>query len=219
MTVPAPKADGVANPPAEVVPPVQDPAKAPESVKQDPPPEGKAETEVTPKPPEKSESKPAGALAAYELKAPENSLLSAAHIESLKAYAKDKGYSNDQAQALLERESIAAQASIETINQAAQVQSAKWLEEAKADKEIGGEKFAQSCEIASHALDVLFPGIEIRKFMDQTGFGNNPQILKGFVKIGKMLQPDKFNQAPGQMPPKRDTLKTMYDHPTSQQKN
>jgi len=207
--------------PAEVVtpPPVQDPAKAPDGATPDPKPaEGAPPVVEPPKPDDTSQSKPDGAPAAIELKVPENSLLSQAHIDALKSYAKEKGLTNEQAQVHLEREHNAVKVGIEVMNQKAQAQSKAWLAEAQADKEIGGDKFAENVETANHALDTLFPGMDIRKFMDTTGFGNHPTILKGFVKIGKMLQPDKFNQPKGTPPIKKDAVKTMYDHPTSQQK-
>jgi hypothetical protein len=40
----------------------------------------------------------------YDLKLPEASLLDASHVEKLTAFAKERGLSNDEAQALLERE-------------------------------------------------------------------------------------------------------------------
>src|SRR3972149_1235780 len=43
----------------------------------------------------------------YELKLPEGSQLDQARIDSLSAYAKEKGLSNEQAQAILDRESDA----------------------------------------------------------------------------------------------------------------
>src|SRR5688572_20896218 len=43
----------------------------------------------------------------YDLKLPEGSLLEAAQMEKISAYAKEKGLSNEQAQELLERENDA----------------------------------------------------------------------------------------------------------------
>lgn len=202
-----------------VVVPDADPSKAADAAKPgDKAAEGSAKSPDSKDPAQKpTDSKPAGAPESYDLKVPENSFLSADHLDSLKTYAKEKGLSNDDAQALLQREHDAAQATIDVVQKRSEIQSQAWLAEAKADKEIGGDNFPKTVELANHALNSLFPGVEIRKFMDATGFGNNPVVLRGFAKIGKMLKPDAIVQPGGQPPPKKDPVKTMYDHPTSQQ--
>ncbi len=221
----AQKLGDVANPPANpppvvnppdanaVVPPVKPADAVPPVV---PPVDGVKPPES---PPDDKSKQALGAPDKYVLKVPENSHLSDAHVESLKAYAKEKGMTNDAAQSLLEREHNASKASIDSITQKAELQSQAWLKEAKADKEIGGDNFPKTVELANHALNSLFPGSEIRAFMDATGFGNNPVVLRGFAKIGKMLTPGSIVQPNGQPPPKKDPAKTMYDHPSSQQKS
>lgn len=221
----APKPGGVitppanppaATPPANTVVPPANPADAVPPVV--PPVDGaKPPAEVIP--PDDKSKEAAGAPDKYDLKVPENSLLSDAHVETLKAYAKEKGLNNTEAQALLERENNAGKASIESIQQRAELQSQAWLKEAKADKEIGGDKFAQTVELANHALNTLFPDPEMRKFMDASGLGNKASVLKGFAAIGKLMKPDSMVQPNGNPPPKKDPVKTMYDHPTSQPKS
>lgn len=174
-----------------------------------------------PKPdPAAPEEKPAGDESVvpekYDLKKPENSLLSDAHLEALAAHAKEQGLSQEQAQTLLERDESAAQAGVQAMQDRAAQLSKQWLDQAKADPEIGGDKFEESVTLANRALEELFPGIEIRKFMDASGFGNHPSILKGFTKIGKMLQPEKIVQATSQPPARPPMEKRLYDHPTSQ---
>lgn len=216
----APAATAPAVSTAEAKPAVESAAKASDDAK--PPVNTEAKPASESKPSDsKTNDKPAGVPEKYDLKVPENSLLSAAHVEAISNFAKEKGFTNEQAQVLLERENSAAQAGVESMNQKAKQLGAQWLNEAKADKEIGGEKFAENVMTANSALDALFPGVEIRKFMDQTGLGNNPVVLKGFVKIGNMLKNDTIHRPTTQPVPKTsiakqdDTIKKMYDHPTS----
>ncbi len=151
----------------------------------------------------------------YELKLPENSPLNASHLDALASLAKEQGLSQAQAQAMLERDSASATAGVEFMRAKAEQMSKQWLEEAKADPDFGGAKFEENVSLASRALDELFPGVEIRKFMDVSGLGNHPSMLKGFAKIGRMLHPEKII-GNGAQPPDRAPLKhRMYDHPTS----
>jgi len=220
----AQKPAGVINPadtkPVEVKPDV-DPSKAADAAK----PGDKAPEASADKPDSKAdEVKPkdaAGAPESYDLKVPEKSLLSEAHVESLKAYAKEKGYSNADAQSLLEREHNAAKASIEGITQKAGLQSQEWLKEAKADKDIGGEKFQQTIDDANKGFLNAFQGAEdLSRFMVDSGLGNHPKVLKFFSQLYReKMKSDTMVHPNGQQPPKRDPVRTMYDHPTSQQKS
>lgn len=224
-----PKPGDVANPPVTtpppVVPPVDaskpvvPPANPADAVPPVVPPVDGAKPSEQKSPPDDKSKEASGAPDKYELKVPENSLLSQAHVDALKAYAKESGLSNDAAQKLLERENGAAKASIESIQQKAETQRQAWLAEAKADKEIGGDNFPKSVELANHALNKLGAPIEFRKFMDASGLGDHVGVIKMFAQVGKLMKPDSMVQPNGNPPPKKDPVKTMYDHPTSQPKS
>ena len=205
--------------PVEPVP--ADPAKPAEPVTPVP-----AEPVKTPEPEHAKPAEPAQADPAkpaeeikYELKIPENSILDAAVVEQVSLFAKENKLSNEQAQAILERENSAAQAGLEAehskMKERVESFKAKCLEDSKADPEIGGDKFKETALLANDALDKLFPGDEIRKIMDDSGLGNHPTVLKGFAKIGRMLQDPKIHQ-PGTAPaPKTSMTSRLYDNPTS----
>lgn len=151
----------------------------------------------------------------YDLKLPENSELPDSVVEDVEAFAKENGLSNEAAQKMLDREADVRQAGIKALEEQARDQARAWLKEAKADPEIGGDKWNESVELADHALDQLFPGMDIRQFMNQTGLGNNPTIIKGFKKIGEMLKPEKIDPATKPFGPNKSKLDRFYDHPTS----
>jgi hypothetical protein len=69
------------------------------------------------------------------------------------------------------------------------------LAAAKADKEIGGEKFDESVGIAKLAMDAYFTP-EFSKFLNDTGLGNHPEMIRGLHKAGIPLKPDGW--VPGQ---------------------
>jgi hypothetical protein len=64
----------------------------------------------------------------------------------------------------------------------------KWTDEAKADKEFGGDKFDANLATAKKALAKFFPGIE--KEADKHPFLDHPEVLKGLLKIGQLISPD-----------------------------
>lgn len=127
----------------------------------------------------------------YDLKLPENSLLDAAHLEKISSYAKEKGFSNDMAQALLERESLAVESYNNAQKDTLQKIGESWVSEAKNDKEIGGEAFKQNTELAKRVVD-RFGTDPFKKALNETGLGNHPELLRVFTRIGKAMSEDKL---------------------------
>jgi len=130
----------------------------------------------------------------YELKLPEGSLLDASTIEKISAEAREKGLSNEDAQALLDRENMAVAAYHET--QMKQVEDIRngWSKAAEADPEVGGQGFKENVELARRAIE-RFGSEEFRKALDETGFGNHPEVIRTFVRIGKSMADDKLVHA------------------------
>lgn len=127
----------------------------------------------------------------YDLKLPKNSSLSQAHVDLIEKEAKDKGLSQDQAQALLDRDNGLKSSFFE--EQQAQMKQAadNWFEAAKNDKEIGGDNFKQNVELAKRALD-RFASDDMKKVLNDTGLGNNPELIRTFMKVAKHLGDDKL---------------------------
>ena len=61
-----------------------------------------------------------------------------------------------------------------------------WLNEAKADKEIGGDNFDQNIAIAGKAIEA-FGDDTLKELLDKSGFGNHPSFIKAFYNAGKQL--------------------------------
>lgn len=64
-----------------------------------------------------------------------------------------------------------------------------WIESAKADSEFGGDALNASLGHAKKALDA-FGTPELTAFLNETGAGNHPEVIRAFVKIGRMLSED-----------------------------
>jgi hypothetical protein len=70
-----------------------------------------------------------------------------------------------------------------------QAQTEQWAADVKADKEIGGDKLTANLSAAQRALD-LFGTPELKEYLNTTGLGNHPDLVKTFVKIGKAMSED-----------------------------
>lgn len=131
-------------------------------------------------------AKPAGAPEKYEFKPPEGVDFDPEGLKAYEEFAKSQNMSQDAAQGLLEKLAPAMQA-----RQKQLVESTlnSWVEAAKADKEIGGDKFDESVSLADKALK-QFGTAELDALLQKTGFAKNPEILRAFARIGKAISED-----------------------------
>lgn len=168
--------------PAEAAPPKEEPkpaAPAAEGAK----PEEKA-PEAKPVVPEK-----------YDLKLPEGSLLHASHVDKFSTDAKSLGLSQDQAQALLNRESqLKSEFQSELIKQHEQNVS-QWAVQAKADQEIGGANFGRAVELSKRFID-KHASPEFKEMLNASGYGDHPEMLRMIWRATKHLSEEPM-VAPG----------------------
>ena len=67
---------------------------------------------------------------------------------------------------------------------------AKWVDDAKADKEYGGDKFDASLGSAKKALD-KFGSPELRDALEYSGMGNHPELIRLLARVGNAFSDDK----------------------------
>ena len=148
---------------------------------------------------------PAGAPEVYEdFTLPEGVTMDASLLEKAVPVFKELGLTQDQAQKLvsLEAEQRTAQA------QQFVEQIASWEASIKADKEIGGDKFEENLGVAKVALD-KFGTPELKDFMEGTGAGSHPEIVRLLVRVGQAIKED--NPGGGTPPaPSKDIVERMY---------
>lgn len=123
----------------------------------------------------------------YELKMPEGVELDKAAADEFTAIAKELKLDQATAQKLAD---VAAAQALRRVEQHVQ-QVTAWAEQVKADKEIGGDKFDENLGVARKALST-FGSPELAKLLDDSGFGNHPEIVKAFYKVGKAISEDRF---------------------------
>jgi hypothetical protein len=136
--------------------------------------------------------KPQGAPEEYaDFSMPEGVELDAEIGGEFKTLAKELNLSQDAAQKFADlgakQAQKFAQAQADAMAQARQT----WAEEARADKEFGGDKFDENLAHAKKAMDT-FGSDELRRLLNETGLGNHPEVLRVFVKAGKAISEDRF---------------------------
>ncbi len=129
----------------------------------------------------------------YELTLPADSTLDPAIVERTAAIARELGLSNEAGQKALDFAAAERSAAVQEYEAARQPGGPAWKDnvsrleaQALADPEIGGspEKLAASAEMGKQVLAKFFPP-EVKDFLDTTGLGSDPRVLRGLVKIAK----------------------------------
>ncbi|MBP6563996.1 MAG: protease [Burkholderiales bacterium] len=67
---------------------------------------------------------------------------------------------------------------------------ATWAQQAKADKEFGGEKFDANLAVARKAMEFATP--QMRALLDKTRIGDHPEMIRWMHRVGKALSEDTF---------------------------
>lgn len=160
----------------------------------------------------------------YELTLPKDATIAKPTVDRLATAARGAGLSNDMAQSVLAfvNQEVAAQIEAQTKawspgGEGYQKQVHDYEQAALADAEIGGspEKLKANVEMSRRVLRAFFPE-SVVTFLENTGFGSNPDVIRGFAKLGKSFAEGTFTAppAPSDASGKRPADR-MYDHPTS----
>lgn len=127
----------------------------------------------------------------YKLKLPEKSLLSKDHVKDVAEYAKKNKLTQEQAQAVLDRESKIVGSFMDRKTAELQEMSVKWIDDVMADEEIGGDNADQSVLDSNRALN-KFGTPAFKEILKQTGYGNHPELIRIFARIGRAMGEDRF---------------------------
>lgn len=132
--------------------------------------------------------KPQGAPETYEFKPPEGNEYNPEFVKVYSEAARELNLPQEAAQKMLDKV-------VPTIlqQQAQQIEAVKtqWADSSRADKEFGGEKIAENLAVAKKALD-QFGTPELRTLLEQSGLGNNPEVIRFMFRAGKAISEDKY---------------------------
>ena len=68
---------------------------------------------------------------------------------------------------------------------------AEWANDSKSDEEFGGETFGSNLDVAKTALDT-FGSDALKSLLQETGFGNHPEIIRFMYRAGKAISEDEY---------------------------
>ena len=104
------------------------------------------------------------------------------------------------AQRLREHEASQRQQWQEQVNQ--------WRKQATEDPQLGGDNLPTTVARAQLALDRFDEGKRIGQLLEQTGYGNNPDVLRFFNRLADALMEDGLvqGQSGGSMPPLEERM-------------
>jgi hypothetical protein len=143
--------------------------------------EGAADTGKT-----EEAKKPEGAPEKYEFANTDQ--LDSAVLNQFSEVARDLNLSQEAAQQVLDKMGpVIASRQSEQLEQARN----QWAEDAKADKEFGGEKLQENLSYAKKAMET-FATPELRALLNESGLGNHPEIIRVFVRAGKAISEDRL---------------------------
>ena len=141
------------------------------------------------KPDGSQEQKQEGAPEKYEFSAGDGVELDSAALADFEPVARELNLTNEQAQKLVDAYPKILEGVQQRQTEAWQAQTEEWAAKVKADKEIGGDKLTANIGVAQRALD-QFGTPELKEYLNATGLGNHPDLVKTFVKIGKAMSED-----------------------------
>lgn len=110
-------------------------------------------------------------------------------LEGFKALAKELKLPQAAAQKLVDFQAAAIAKAQAASQKAWDEVQAKWVSEAKADKDFGGANFDANIALAKKAK-AAFGDEDFSSVLDQTGVGNNPAMIRFLVKVAKTIKED-----------------------------
>jgi len=130
----------------------------------------------------------------YEFKVAEGQVDKAV-AEKIAEQAKALKLTADEAQGLYDQvagaRSEAAQAAVKAEIDKFNAVRASWSDAVKADPEIGGANFEASTALARKVV-ARFANTGLIKLLEETGFGDHPEVVRLLHNVGKVMREDDF---------------------------
>jgi len=183
----SPAAPGTPAPSPTTTPVAQTPPAAAPSPQQ-PPPQPSLLTPEPQKEPAKEAPKPPAEI---KLTLPKDSVLQQAQVDKIAAFARERGLSQEVAQAALEMQAGQTKEILDGYNKAWGERVAGWEKELRAHKEFGGERLKEFDQGASEVV-MKYGGQEMMKLLNESGYGKHPQVAQFLWNLHKAMRPDKI---------------------------
>lgn len=152
----------------------------------------KAETKTEVKPEAKTEVKTEVAKPeVFELEVPKDGLLTKEYVTQFQKDAIAAGLSKDEAKDLLDTQHRAVQDFDSRTKASVEKAKEEWRNMSRADTEIGGDNFNKTAEISRRVVE-KFGNEAFRKLLNESGFGNYPEVLRFLSKVGSAFSEDQL---------------------------
>jgi len=125
----------------------------------------------------------------YQLTMPEGVEVDQAMVDALGPEFKDLGLTNKQAQKLADKFIDIQQKRAADQSKGWGETVAKWADDAKADNEIGGDKWDATVKTSRRAVDTLGTPA-LKEYLEATGGGNHPELIRFMAKVGALIKED-----------------------------
>jgi hypothetical protein len=153
-----------------------------------PPTEAQGEEQTSPK---SDDAKPDSVPEKYEFTFPEGVELDKQVFEAFEPIARELKLTNEGAQKLADFYLSTRKSEVEAHAAAWSDQLKQWEVQVKADKEMGGSKFESSIA-AARSVVKKFGSPELYEAFDTMGFGNHPELVRIFARIGAVIKDDSI---------------------------
>lgn len=164
----------------------------------------------------KKGEKKEGAPEKYEpFKLPDGVAVDEASQAEFQKTAKELGLSQEGAQKLVDMYAKKQAAASEEFNKSWIKARSDWREEIKNDKEIGGDKLAESTEVALRVIET-FGSPRLRQEVLETGWGDHPELFRFCVKVGHATREDRLIEG---NPSSKETTPAQRMYPNQGKKN
>lgn len=125
----------------------------------------------------------------YSLQMPEGIEVDQELLDALGGDFKELGLTNGQAQKLADKFIEVQSKRMEERSNAWGETVSGWVETAKADKEIGGDKWDATVATAQRAVNTLGTP-ELKEYLNASFGGNHPELIRFMAKVGAMIKED-----------------------------
>mgnify|MGYP001591727223 FL=1 len=138
------------------------------------------------------------AAKAVKIELPQGSKLVQTDADRIAAIVRERGLSQEQANALLNEHEALAAGFHGRLAETAKAERTAWVKTISEDPEIGGEKLVVTQKNAMRVIATFMPQ-PLREKLKETGFGDYPDFVRFLNNIGQAMADDKplVHGAPG----------------------
>lgn len=158
---------------------------------------------------------PKGAPEKYEFKMPDGVEFDTKAFEEFEPILREANVSQETAQKLADAMLKVRTSETQRISTEVSSTINGWKEASKSDPEIGGEKLNGNLQFAARAVERFGgsdKGKSVFEFLNQSGAGNHPEVIRLLSNIGRAMAEDGHIGGKTTTAPEKDLAKRLFDY-------